>query len=73
MNAISTLSRSSYRDSGDVGPPASHWSGHGSSQIGSLTTPAIGAPISAAGPKSAGSSRRERCLAMSRVVLVAME
>ena len=40
MNAISTLSRCSYRDSGDVGLPASHWSGYGSSQIGSLMTSA---------------------------------
>ena len=72
MNAISTLSRCSYLDSGDAGLPLSHRSGYGSSQIGSLTASSIAAPTAPAGPKSAGNSRRERCLVMSSVVFVAM-
>ena len=74
MNASSMLSRCSYAASGvEPAEPVSHRSGYGSSQTGSVTAAPRSSPWPAAGPKSTGSSRRDRCLVMSREALVTME
>jgi hypothetical protein len=74
MKASSTLSLSSYLASGVTGALCdSHRSGYGSSQTGSVTAGSNSAPGELAGPNPTGSSRRDRCLVMSRAALVAME